>query len=402
MKLLIADDSLVFRKTLEASVSKWGYEVLAVRDGKEAWEALQKDDAPRLAIFDWVMPGMNGIELCRKLKDRKEASYLYIILLTSKRKKEDIVEALESGADDFITKPFDANELKSRLVVGTRVLKYETALKEKKEELTRYASQMEQLAEERARQLIHADRMATLGTMSTEIAHEINNPLSFISTNLQLIHKLWEHVEIFLTTNLKTGMENEKKLRFVLKEMPNSLKAGVKGVSRIKQIVQGLQNYAHKGKGEMTACSINKCIEEALEICDNSLKYHVAIEKNIDKNLPAILANTQEIGQVFINLFINASHAIEPHGRGTLKITAGKNNRMIRTVVEDTGIGIPTDKLETIWDAFYTSKSKGKGTGLGLSISRQIINNHRGSIKAENRAEGGTRFIIELPFQDKR
>lgn len=125
MRILIADDSIVSRHLLEATLRKWGYEVTVACDGQEAWNTLQTDEAPRLVILDWVMPGLTGPEVCRKVREQatdKEADYTYILLLTSKSEKDDLVEGMESGADDYLIKPFEANELKVRLRAGTRII----------------------------------------------------------------------------------------------------------------------------------------------------------------------------------------------------------------------------------------------------------------------------------------
>ena len=122
MKVLIADDDGLTRKLLEGTAEKWGYEVVAVADGVTAWEELRKGDGPRLALLDWMMPGMTGLALCEKLKQSTEMPYVYVILLTSKSGKEDIVQGLDAGADDFLTKPVSSSELRSRLAVGVRIL----------------------------------------------------------------------------------------------------------------------------------------------------------------------------------------------------------------------------------------------------------------------------------------
>ena len=146
MRILIADDSIVSRHLLDATLRKWGYEVVVACDGVEAWDALQSPDAPKLAILDWVMPGLTGPEVCRRVRARakdadsgKEA-YTYILLLTSKSLKEDLIEGLESGADDYITKPFDQHELKVRLRAGTRIIDLERALVAAREELREQAT----------------------------------------------------------------------------------------------------------------------------------------------------------------------------------------------------------------------------------------------------------------------
>jgi diguanylate cyclase (GGDEF)-like protein len=148
MRILIADDSIVSRHLLDATLRKWGYEVVVACDGVEAWNILQSPDAPKLVILDWVMPGMTGPEVCRRVREQaKDAdkgknkdTYTYILLLTSKSLKEELIEGLESGADDYITKPFDQHELKVRLRAGTRIIDLERELVAAREELREQAT----------------------------------------------------------------------------------------------------------------------------------------------------------------------------------------------------------------------------------------------------------------------
>jgi two-component system cell cycle response regulator len=143
MRILIADDSIVSRHLLEATLRKWGYEITIACDGLEAWNLLQEDNAPRLAILDWVMPGLTGPEVCKRVRENlrdKEASYTYILLLTSKSQREDLIEGMESGADDYLTKPFDQHELKVRLRAGTRIIDLQRELVAAREELREQAT----------------------------------------------------------------------------------------------------------------------------------------------------------------------------------------------------------------------------------------------------------------------
>jgi two-component system, cell cycle response regulator len=125
MKILIVEDDAVTRRILENFLKKWGYDVIPMTDGSAAWEIMQNPDAPNLVISDWMMPNMDGVELCKKIRAMEKAEYTYFILLTTKTEKKDIVEGLESGADDFIVKPFDHEELKSRVNIGKRIIRLE-------------------------------------------------------------------------------------------------------------------------------------------------------------------------------------------------------------------------------------------------------------------------------------
>src|SRR5271169_489306 len=133
MRILIADDEPVSRRMLQAMLAKWGYNVVSAADGDAAWEMLKSPDPPRMALLDWMMPGQNGVDVCRALRKLRPEPYTYILLLTAKNAKESVVEGLESGADDYLTKPFHPQELKARLRVGLRLLDLEDTLVEARE-----------------------------------------------------------------------------------------------------------------------------------------------------------------------------------------------------------------------------------------------------------------------------
>ena len=140
MKILIADDDPVSSRLLDRLLVKWGYEVIAAHDGSEAWEVLQAENAPRVALLDWIMPGIDGLEICRRVRARSSQPYVYIMLLTANDKVGNLVEGLESGADDYLTKPFHPQELRARLRVGLRMLDLESRLVEARESLRFKAS----------------------------------------------------------------------------------------------------------------------------------------------------------------------------------------------------------------------------------------------------------------------
>ncbi|MBK9169837.1 MAG: diguanylate cyclase [Bryobacterales bacterium] len=141
MRILIAEDDPISRRLLETILGKWGYEVVVAHDGDQAWKHLQGDDAPRLVIADWMMPGLDGIELCQRVRARETPPhYTYLLLLTARSQREDLVQGMEAGADDYVTKPFDANELKVRLRAGRRILELQQQLIEAQEALREQAS----------------------------------------------------------------------------------------------------------------------------------------------------------------------------------------------------------------------------------------------------------------------
>ena len=145
MKVLIAEDDTVSRRLLEATLIRWGYEVVVASDGVEAWEALQGDDAPSLAILDWMMPGLDGLEICRRIRKMPSSTPPYLILLTAKGGREDLVTGLEAGANDYVTKPFNREELRARVQVGVRMLELQQHLADRVRALEEALARVTQL-----------------------------------------------------------------------------------------------------------------------------------------------------------------------------------------------------------------------------------------------------------------
>lgn len=145
MKVLIAEDDMVSRRLLEATLIKWGYEVVVTGDGSAAWEVLNSDDPPPLAILDWMMPGLDGIQVCRKVRRTPTSTPPYLILLTAKGRREDIVTGLQAGANDFVTKPFDREELRARVQVGVRIVELQQSLADRVKALEEALARVKQL-----------------------------------------------------------------------------------------------------------------------------------------------------------------------------------------------------------------------------------------------------------------
>lgn len=145
MRILIAEDDPVSRRMLEATLVKWEYDVTTTCDGAEAWQVLQSKDAPKLVILDWMMPRMDGLEFCRKVREVSRSQPIYVILLTARGQREDIVAGLQAGADDYVTKPFDRGELYARLQAGVRIVELQSNLADYVRELENALAQIKQL-----------------------------------------------------------------------------------------------------------------------------------------------------------------------------------------------------------------------------------------------------------------
>lgn len=391
MRILVADDDRVSRIALNAILGNAGHEAVVAEDGDKAWDVLREGGVD-IAILDWMMPGLKGIELCERIREqeREGRGYVYVMLLTGMDDRKDVVAGLEAGADDYITKPFDRAVLMSRVDVGVRIKRYEARLRE-------YSEEMERLVEERSRQLVHAERMATVGLLSAGIAHEINNPNTFISGNIQTLERFWEDLGPLLGEFDIGDEQVGRKVEYIVEQMPGIMDGMRKGVHKISRIVDGLKGYCRTNGGNACAVDINECINSSLELCHNSLKYHVRVEKDLADDLPTVGADAQQMEQVFVNLFVNASHAIDSSEEGLLEIRSYVKGCKVVVEVADNGSGIAEEHIDEIWKPFFTTKDVDKGTGLGLYTIMNIVREHGGDIEAGNRECGGAVFTVVLP-----
>ena len=140
MRVLAAEDNPVFQSMLKTMLTKWGYQAVIARSGTEAWRVLESEDAPRLAVLDWMMPGMDGLEICRRIRSANREPYIYILLLTARTESQDLIEGMDAGADDYLTKPFNAHELRVRLHAGRRILDLQEELLKAREALREQAT----------------------------------------------------------------------------------------------------------------------------------------------------------------------------------------------------------------------------------------------------------------------
>jgi two-component system cell cycle response regulator len=177
-RILVAEDEITFRHMLKTFLTKWGYEVVVVGDGLEAWKMLQREDRPRFAVLDWMMPKMDGVEICRAMREKKPAPYTYLLLLTSRDQKQDIVEGLEAGADDYLIKPFNPQELRARIHAGERIIELEDRLIRAQEALR------DQAAHDPLTGLLN--RRACLDSLSAELSRgrRAGNPVCIVMVDI--------------------------------------------------------------------------------------------------------------------------------------------------------------------------------------------------------------------------
>lgn len=225
-------------------------------------------------------------------------------------------------------------------------------------------------------QLLQAEKMSSLGKLAAGVAHQLNNPVGGIMLFASLVLEEYD---------LEDGAKED--ISRILRD-----------AERCRDTIKELLEFARQTDYFVRSHDINKIIRRTLFLLENqSLFQNIGIQDLLADDLPKIYVDAQQMNHLFMNIILNAAQAMQGKGRLTVKSTLVRDNERVRIEIEDTGPGIPEDILPTIFDPFFTTKEEGEGTGLGLSIVYGIVKNHKGSIKAVNRPDQGTAFIIELP-----
>jgi two-component system NtrC family sensor kinase len=255
------------------------------------------------------------------------------------------------------------------------------------------------------KQLIQSEKMASLGQLAAGVAHEINNPIGYIRSNLQTLYdyikdltltfKLLEEkicINGHLSQQEFDDAVKKKELAFLLADAELIVKSNQDGIQRIKDIVEGLKSFSHTSDDNLKQISIYECVDDALHVVANEFKYQHQIINELETTLPMVLNNYGKLQQVFVNLLINSAHAM-PEG-GVMKIHSELYQQYLLIHVEDNGIGMDEKTRSQIFNPFFTTKPVGKGTGLGLSVSYAILETQNVSIEVESELGKGTRFTL--------
>ena len=341
------------------------------------------------------MPEMDGIALCQEIRRRTGTYHIYLILLTAREDRESQLEGFRAGIDEFIRKPYDIDELDAHIKVGLRMVALELGLVAEREKVRQYAREMETLAAERAKQLVHAEKMVTLGTLAAGVAHEINNPATFIAGNTLILNDFLPFIEKQLQESLSKNGDQEQ-IRYILDELPGVITGIRNGTERIARIVNGLKTFSRQKPPSRVPFDVHAKIDDALLLCANAFKHGVILEKNLAAEVYAVSGDPFGFEQVIINLVTNAVDAMELQAERFLKIETANLGVRLLVRVSDSGPGVPAEIRTQIWNPFFTTKPVGKGTGLGLSISQGIIEEMGGEISLHELHPHGTAFQISL------
>ncbi len=399
MKVLVVDDDTTMRTILIDTVSRLGYRCVGARDGVEAWDLFRADTYP-LVITDWMMPGMDGLDLCRRIRGANRPHYVYIIILTANHDRGDSVTGLESGADDYVIKPYDPSELAARIGVGRRIT---------------------HLEDERRRdqlKLLQAQKMASVGRLAAGVAHEINNPIGFVASNLrtlgenhgELRNLVGEYRSVVsavrasdaargdrsLSEKMKriADLESNLDVDFLLDDMSEMIEECRSGAARVGEIVHNLTDFSRPAEGYDQDVDLNDCIAATLKVIGGDLAPGVVI-RHVPGEIRSVTASPGHINIALLNILTNAIQAIGPTGE--IRIETMQIGEWVTVVISDDGPGMASDLVSRIFDPFFTTRQVGSGTGLGLNVAYQIIEQHGGMVDVQSEPGEGTTFTLRIP-----
>jgi two-component system, NtrC family, sensor kinase len=401
MSILIVDDEPRNIQLLGNVLRDEAYQIEFATSGEEAleWVDNKKFD---LVLLDIMMPGMDGIEVCRKIKANEKNRLLPIIFLTAKTDEGSVIKGFKVGAIDYIAKPFNIYELLARVETHLNLKHEQNKLKAANHKLE---AQHKKLKDTQT-QLIQSEKMASLGILVAGIAHEINNPANFVSVGSKNLKKYTDELKNFIfqlagddmTSNIEEAL-NEKFLPLF-----NNLDAMNEGTQRIKNIVKDLRTFSRLEEDEQKKVSVIEGLNATLPLAGATYKREVTFITDFSVD-PVIECWPAQLNQVFLNLIINGCQAIiekkktDPSLEGKLVISTFIQDQQLAIRFSDNGCGMAEESKEQIFDPFFTTKKVGEGTGLGLSISFGIIEKHKGSLIVESSSLKGTSILLILPIK---
>ncbi len=411
ISILVVDDSALARETTAKLLASQYFTVIEACHGIEALQKLEQHQSIRLVLTDFHMPKMDGFELISAIRARYTMDNLAIIGFSARGNSLLSAQFLKRGANDFLSKPYFPEELVWRVNQNIEMLDHiviqrslQSKLKQKVEEQTTKINESQAM-------ILQQEKLAAIGQLAAGVAHEINSPLGFISSNLNALNKYIKRNDIYLDAvdaalkslpdkarSLLSEVHKKQKIDLVREDLPDLVADCLDGTERMTKIVLGLKGFARKDDGVQKLADINQCLEEAISLSWNELKYKAEVERDF-ADLPQTYCCPQQICQVFVILLVNAAHAIDKTGK--ISISTRPIAQNVDIVVRDTGCGIAPENLTKIFEPFFTTKEIGKGTGLGMGIAREIMTRHQGSITVESELGRGTTFALRLPVLQK-
>jgi C4-dicarboxylate-specific signal transduction histidine kinase len=381
-KILVVDDEPRNQRII-AEILEDLVECRMASSGEECLKVVE-DFTPDLILLDIMMPGIDGYEVCKKLKADPKFALLKVILVSGKAMVEERLKGYESSADDYMTKPFVPEELLAKVKVFLRLSRIE-------KELSSLNRTLDEKVQERTAQLLEAEgmlvqaaKMSALGQMAGGIAHEINTPLGTLSLIADQVGELTAEPDIDRQT------------------IADRLRVHKLTIRRISAIINGLRTFSRDASQDAFASiPVKVLLENTLVLCQEKLK-HSGVQVEIELTNPdlALRCRAVQMSQVLLNLITNACDAIQSLEKKWLKISARKIADGTEIALTDSGPGIAAEFRDRLFHPFFTTREIGKGTGLGLSISKGIVDAHNGALFLDTTAEN-TRFVLQIPDAGK-
>jgi signal transduction histidine kinase len=429
--ILVVDDNPTNLKVLCGAIAASGWEILVATDGESAIEQAEYAH-PDLILLDIMMPGIDGFETCQRLKANPDTHDIPILFMTALSDTVDKVKGLSIGAVDYITKPFQTEEVLARVNVHLKLRYLTKKLEIQNQELelrveertSELADTVEKLKKSQL-QTVKNEKMSSLGELVAGIAYEINNPLGFISGNLELmndyISDLSAHLKLYQKHYPEPATEiinHGKKvdIQQTIEDLDDSHLSMKLGLESIGKISNSLRTFAHPDISLKEHLDIHECIDSSLSILNHRMKANVKkreirVVRNYEQ-LPYIECFPGEINQVFMNVLINAIEAFEVENESNIKLdeelqynqlicTTGYSESMnnITISIKDNAGGIKPEIMSKIFEQFFTTKHTNGNTGLGLSITKEIVEEkHEGKLQCISHWGEGTEVIVELPI----
>ncbi|ALF53757.1 chemotaxis protein CheY [Nostoc piscinale CENA21] len=422
--ILIVDDTITNLEIISDALTNAGFSVTTARNGEKALQQIQ-DKLPDLILLDVMMPGIDGLETCRKLKTDPLTQDIPVIFMTGISDTETKVKGLSLGAVDYITKPCQKEEVLARIKTHLQLRYLTKTLEQRVAERTSELSQALKDLQAYQLQLIQKEKMSALGQLVAGIAHEINNPVSCIHGNLAHATNYFNNLMNIIDLYQQNYPEPvaaiqaeiaETDLDYMRSDLPNLITSMKEGVQRIRNISTSLRNFSRSDQDRKVFCNIHNGIDSTIMILKHRLKASkIRPEIEVIKHygsLPSVTCFSGQLNQVFMNILTNAIDALEESNIGrsyseieqhpnriwiTTSLSENKQNVLIR--IKDNGVGMSAEIQQKIFEHLFTTKAVGQGTGLGLSIAHQIIvEKHQGKLDVYSVPEKGSEFTITIPI----